>query len=111
MSGSGEQRAAHQLVGREVELAALQRALHAATNGQAQLVVVEGHAGIGKSALLREFARSVEDQVTLLRASGDEAEQHLDFGVIEQLHADGVATDLPVPVSYTHLTLPTSDLV
>lgn len=100
VSGSGEQRAAHQLVGREVELAALQRALHAATNGQAQLVVVEGHAGIGKSALLREFARSVEDQVTLLRASGDEAEQHLDFGVIEQLHADGVATDLPVLTAF-----------
>jgi DNA-binding CsgD family transcriptional regulator/tetratricopeptide (TPR) repeat protein len=93
---SGEQRAEHQLVGREDELAALQRALLSASEGRPQLVLVEGAAGVGKSALLRAFGRSVGDGVTVLRASGDEAEQHLDFGVIEQLHADGEASGLPV---------------
>ena len=34
--------------------------------------------------------------MTVLRASGDEGEQHLDFGLIEQLHADGEASDVPV---------------
>ena len=90
------QPSAHPLVGRDDELMVLERALGAAVEGQPQLVVVEGAAGIGKSALLRAFARSVADRVTVLRASGDEGEQHLDFGLIEQLHADGEASDVPV---------------
>lgn len=61
-----------------------------------QLVIVEGAAGVGKSALLRGFAQSVDDRVIIMRASGDKAEQHLDYGLIEQLHADGEASDLPV---------------
>ena len=63
------QPSAHPLVGRDDELMVLERALGAAVEGQPQLVVVEGAAGIGKSALLRAFARSVADRVTVLRAA------------------------------------------
>ncbi len=96
MSISDERRQAHSLVGRDDQLAVLHRALDAAMERRPQLVIVEGAAGVGKSALLRGFAQSVDDRVIIMRASGDKAEQHLDYGLIEQLHADGEASDLPV---------------
>lgn len=43
------------LVGRTDDLAALRRAFERAGSGQAQVVVVEGEAGMGKSALLEAF--------------------------------------------------------
>lgn len=47
-------------VGREVEQAALERALEAVTAGRPRTVLVGGPSGIGKSALLRRFADRVE---------------------------------------------------
>lgn len=91
---------AHALIGRDHELSVLDQALRAAIGGRPQLVVVEGAAGIGKSALLRHFARAVDDRVAVLRASGDEAEQHLDYGLIEQLHAEAAADGLLVPAMF-----------
>lgn len=44
-------------VGREAELAALDRYLDKALQGQVQVVFVSGEAGSGKSALLKEFMR------------------------------------------------------
>ena len=43
------------LVGRTDDLAALRRAFERAGSGQAQVVVIEGEAGMGKSALLEAF--------------------------------------------------------
>ena len=88
------------LIGRDQERATLHEALRSAVDGHPHLVVVEGAAGIGKSALLRHFAQAVHEQVAVLRASGDEAEQHLDYGLIEQLHAEAADHGLQVPAMY-----------
>ncbi len=50
------------------------------------MVLVEGEAGIGKSALLTRFASGLAG-VTVLRAGGDEAELLLPYGVVGQLVA------------------------
>jgi len=47
------------LYGRETELAQLEAVFRRAATGAAEFVLVQGPPGIGKSALIREFARSV----------------------------------------------------
>ncbi|MGH9041670.1 MAG: AAA family ATPase, partial [Acidimicrobiia bacterium] len=59
------------LVGRAKELALLEDALAAATEGRAQVVGVVGEAGVGKSRLCDEFARSCAARgITVRRATG-----------------------------------------
>jgi class 3 adenylate cyclase/tetratricopeptide (TPR) repeat protein len=59
------------LVGRAEELGALEAALARAQEGQAQVVGVVGEAGVGKSRLCDEFARSATSRgITVRRAAG-----------------------------------------
>jgi predicted ATPase len=58
------------LVGRERELAVLEDALADAVRGQAQVVGVVGEAGVGKSRLCAEFARSAAARGITVRRSG-----------------------------------------
>ena len=58
----------------------------AARRGQPQVVSIEGEAGIGKSSLLERFVPELES-AGIVRASGDEAESLLPYGVISQLVA------------------------
>ena len=74
-------------VGRVDELAVLEAAAAAARDGNPKVVLVEGAAGIGKSTLLAQFAAGLADAV-VLRASGDEAEQLVPFGIVGQLLAN-----------------------
>jgi DNA-binding CsgD family transcriptional regulator len=79
-------------VGRQPDLAALDRQLDQARAGTPSLVLVEGPAGIGKTALVSRFldrSRSVAqgDMLCVLRVSGEEAEMGLPFGVLTQLLA------------------------
>jgi len=54
-------------VGREEELAALQELLDAATSGRSpRFAMICGEPGIGKSRLLAEFARRLDDQPTFV---------------------------------------------
>src|SRR5450755_474104 len=71
-------------VGRAAELAVLEEAAAAARGGQPTVVLVEGEAGIGKSTLLARFAAGLAG-ATVLRASGDEAELRLPYGIVVQL--------------------------
>ena len=73
-------------VGRTGELAILDAELQAVRAGRPRVVLVEGEAGIGKSSLLSRFVSEHRD-VRLLRASGDEAEMLLAWGLAEQLLA------------------------
>ncbi|GII32461.1 helix-turn-helix transcriptional regulator [Planotetraspora mira] len=76
-------------VGRAHESARLRHCAGKVRAGDSWLAVVEGEAGIGKSALVRRFAASLDD-FTILRAIGDPSEADLPYGVIGQLtrHVD-----------------------
>jgi DNA-binding CsgD family transcriptional regulator/tetratricopeptide (TPR) repeat protein len=73
-------------VGRDGELATAGEALAAARAGQPRILVVEGDAGIGKTALLHRCARMAPD-AAVVWASGDPAESGLDGGLVRQLLA------------------------
>ena len=74
-------------VGRAGELAVLEAAAAAARGGETR-VLIEGEAGAGKSSMLARFASGLAG-VAVLRASGDEAELLLPYGVVGQLVASG----------------------
>jgi DNA-binding CsgD family transcriptional regulator len=73
-------------VGRARELMILDTEMQAVRAGQPRVVLVEGEAGIGKSSLLSRFVSQQRD-ICLLRASGDEAETLLAWGLADQLLA------------------------
>ncbi len=60
--------------------------LMSARGGSGELLLVEGHAGIGKSALLEAaVARAREDGVTVLRARAAPLESEFQFGIVLRL--------------------------
>src|SRR4051794_41961477 len=65
-------------VGRRQELSALESELAHAREGRPRVVLLEGAAGIGKTALIERFLASLGD-VTVLRAGGGETERPLAF--------------------------------
>jgi DNA-binding CsgD family transcriptional regulator/tetratricopeptide (TPR) repeat protein len=71
-------------VGRLEELAALRSILERVRSGHPQTVLVEGPAGMGKTALVEQFLRGEED-IRLLRASGEHWETLVPYGVVDQL--------------------------
>jgi DNA-binding CsgD family transcriptional regulator len=83
-------------VGRQAELSLLRGKLDAAAAGRGSLVLVEGAAGIGKTALLHQFLHDAGQDRALV-ASGDEAETGLPYGIVEQILAR-VRQPLPPPL-------------
>ncbi len=73
-------------VGRAPELASFETQLTRARAGAPAVVVVEGPAGIGKTALVRH-ALCVADDFQVLMATGDEWESRLDGGIAGRLLA------------------------
>ncbi len=74
------------LLERGGELATLSAALAAASEGRGGVVFVEGPAGVGKTALLRELAaRGRNAGARVLTASGSELEREYPFGMVRQL--------------------------
>ena len=78
-------------VGRSAELGLLRARLDEAAAGRPRTVVLEGTAGVGKSALVHAFSSSL-DPASVLSASGDEAETFLPFGALMQLLGSRSAT-------------------
>jgi hypothetical protein len=74
------------LLEREAELRAVDELLSAGRAATGQLLLVEGHAGIGKSALLdAAVARARSGAMTVMRARASELEHDFAFGVALQL--------------------------
>lgn len=73
-----------ELVGREDQLAAVDRLLGEARGGRSGALVVRGDAGIGKSALLDQAVRSVTG-MRVVRGVGIESEAELPFGALHLL--------------------------
>ncbi len=71
-------------VGREKELNILRSALDHVRAGQPQVVLIEGPAGIGKTALVDRFL-DLETDVQVIRASGEPWEASVPYGVVDQL--------------------------
>lgn len=80
-------------VGRQRELAELERLLASAREGDPQLVFVEGPAGIGKTALVEHLLDRHE--LTAQRATGMLWEQTVRFGVVDQLLQTGPSAAVP----------------
>lgn len=80
------------LVGRDGELERLNELMARLRSGCGMVAVVEGPAGIGKTALSAEVARRASSYgFSLLRAAGAELEREYAFGVVRQLFAPAMA--------------------
>ena len=83
------------LAERDAELAVIDAAIDAARDGAGSVVLIEGPAGIGKSALARaarEHAAAAGMRV--LHGSGTELERAFPFGVVRQLLEPVVRRDV-----------------
>src|SRR3954463_2991214 len=69
-------------IDREAELSWLLAAFEIAGQGRPQTVLIEGEAGIGKTALVERFVAQLPT-VRLLRASGEESETHFPFALAD----------------------------
>src|ERR1700761_1178085 len=72
------------LRGRREECAVLDRLLDGARVGRSGVLVLEGEAGVGKTALL-DYAVDSASDLTVLHASGVESEMELAFAALHQL--------------------------
>ena len=87
-----EPAATGQLLDRSRELARIESALAEARSGCGRLVVVEGPAGIGKTALLAAGRTAAADRgMRVLRSRGTELEREFAFGVVRQLFEPALA--------------------
>src|SRR5215203_3049518 len=78
MATSQLERTSGSLVGRELECAAIDRPLEAATRGESSCLLFRGEAGTGKTALLRHAAQRGSAR-RVLRTTGVEVEADLAF--------------------------------
>src|SRR5512132_1679454 len=83
------------LLERHEELTTIESALGRARAGSGSFVVVEGPAGIGKTALLAAARTAATDEgMRVLRSRGTQLERDFAFGVVRQLF-EPVLADLP----------------
>jgi DNA-binding CsgD family transcriptional regulator/tetratricopeptide (TPR) repeat protein len=86
------------IVGRDAELALLREALAGLRAGRGQAVLIEGEAGIGKSALLAAaLAGSDEGECEILRGSCDELTQRFPFSAVKQALGIGSTRSVAMP--------------
>jgi DNA-binding CsgD family transcriptional regulator len=91
-------------VGRSAEMRSLHAELAQARAGTPRLIIVEGSAGMGKTALVRRFLAEGGD-LRALAATGEEVEALLPYGLVEQLIR---GCDVPVPERLRGLGVPDS---
>lgn len=82
------------LLERDSELAAIEASLRAVAAGEAGPLIVEGEAGVGKTALLEEgVGRARGLGLRVLRARGGEYEREFPYGVVRQLFEPALALE------------------
>ena len=103
MAGAGAQLAAGGLLERGAEQACIRQAIAASGRGHGGLLIVEGAAGIGKSALLRALCAHATDQgVQTLTVRASELERDFGFGVVRK---PGISSrDKLAPAMAAHFT-------
>src|ERR1700749_3624996 len=79
------------IVERDFELDLLKQSVRPAADGEGQLVLIDGPAGIGKTQLLAEARRRAAGSMTVLWARASELERDYPFGVVRQLFESVVA--------------------
>ena len=80
------------LIERSDELVRIETALQLARRGQGSFVVIQGPAGMGKTALLAGARASAEaNDMRVLRGRGAELEREFAFGVVRQLFEPALA--------------------
>ena len=86
------------LYGRDPELQVLEQLTTSVSNGQAQVLVIHGEAGVGKTALMEHLAKSAPE-CRVERAFGIQSEMELAFAGVHQLCATMLdqAGELPDP--------------
>ncbi len=83
----------HHLLERDRELAEIDECIAGAAAGEGSFLVLEGRAGMGKSALLAETRRrAAEVGLTTCWALGSELEDEFAFGVVRQLFEPVIST-------------------
>ncbi|MGW0811816.1 AAA family ATPase [Streptomyces viridiviolaceus] len=88
------------LIGRTGEVAALARAISAARTGHPGLVLVEGPAGIGKTALVEHVLARHAADAGVQRVAGVSWEPGLPLGIAGQLvHGKSTGAELPEPTA------------
>ncbi len=81
---------------RDRELATLEDLLQAVTRGEGRVAVVEGPAGIGKTALARRLRdRACAQDMTVLTAVGSPLDREFPFGIVLQLLSGVLAGAAP----------------
>lgn len=70
-------------VGREKELYALQRYMEDLRNGRGKVILIEGPAGIGKTALVNKFLEGLED-VQILKSRGEPSSKYIPYRAFSQ---------------------------
>src|SRR5947209_1470561 len=84
------------LIERGDDLQRIETALERAEGGHGSFVVVEGPAGMGKTALLGGVRASAESRgLRVLRGRGAELEREFAFGVVRQLFEPALAAASP----------------
>jgi ABC-type cobalamin/Fe3+-siderophores transport system ATPase subunit len=82
----GAYRTVPALLEREPEMALLDKAVAESIAGRGRVVLIEGPAGIGKSALLKEASeQAVRRAMRVMSAQGAVLERDFSFGVVRQL--------------------------
>ncbi|MBV8430860.1 MAG: ATP-binding protein, partial [Solirubrobacterales bacterium] len=99
---AGVQTPDRSFVGRSTEMRSLLAELSQVRAGTPRLIVVEGPAGVGKTALVRRFLAEAGD-LRALAATGEEVEALLPYGIVEQLIR---AAGGPVPERLRGLAAP-----
>ncbi len=78
------------MIGREAELTQLEGAWHAAQEGILQAITISGEAGLGKSRLLHEFQRWLQEQATpplILKGRAVPETLNTPYGIVRDLFA------------------------